>query len=124
MDVRFKTPANFYICGQTQAGKSHFTRCMLRHLEELFYPVPTKIIYCYGEYQKKFDELPSNVELMEGFPDNLSDMVRGHDHSLVVLEDLMSQCSNDQRFADLFTRRFAPPWDIRIVSDAEFISAR
>ena len=78
--------------------------CMLRHLEELFYPVPTKIIYCYGEYQKKFDELPPNVELMEGFPDNLSDVVRGHDNSLVVLDDLMSQCSNDQRVADLFTR--------------------
>ena len=104
MDVRFKTPANFYVCGQTQAGKSHFTRRMLRHLEELFYPVPTKIIYCYGEYQKKFDELPPNVELMEGFPDNLNDMVRGHDSSLVVLDDLMAQCSNDQRVADLFTR--------------------
>ena len=48
--------------------------------------------------------MPLNVELMEGFPDNLSDMVRGHDHSLVVLDDLMSQCSNDQRVADLFTR--------------------
>ena len=104
MDVRFKTPANFYISGQTQAGKSHFTRHMLRHLEELFYPVPTKIIYCYGECQKKFDELPPNVELMEGFPDNVNDMVRGHDHSLVVLDDLMAQCSNDQRVADLFTR--------------------
>ena len=77
---------------------------MLRHLEELFYPVPTKIIYWYGEYQKKIDELPPNVELMEEFPDNLNDMVRGHDHSLLVLDDLMSQCSNDQRVADLFTR--------------------
>ena len=76
---------------------------MLRHLEELFYPVPTKIIYCYGEYQREFDELPPNVELMEGFPDNLSDMVHGHDNSLIVLDDLMSQCSNDQRVADLFT---------------------
>ena len=103
MDVRFKTPANFYVCGKTQAGKSYLTRCMLRHLEELFYPVRTKIIYCYGEYQKKFDELPPNVELMEGFPDNLNDMVRGRDHSLVVLDDLMSQCSNDQGVADLFT---------------------
>ena len=104
MDAKFKTPANVYVCGQTQAGKSHFTRCMLRHLEELLYPVPTKITYCYGEYQKEFDELPSNVELMEGFPDNLCDMVRGHGHFLVVLDDLMSQCSNDQRVADLFTR--------------------
>ena len=30
-------------------------------------------------------------------------MVRGHNHSLVVLDDLMSQCSNDQRVAGLFT---------------------
>ena len=77
---------------------------MSRYLEELFYPIPTKVIYCYGEYQKEFDELPPNVELTEGFPDHLNDMVRGHDHSLVVLNDLMSQCSNDQRVADLFTR--------------------
>ena len=61
------------------------------------------MIYCYGEYQKEFDELPPNVELVQGFPDNLSDMVRGHDHSLIVLDDLMLQCSNDQRVADLFT---------------------
>ena len=40
----------------------------------------------------------------ERFPDNLSDMVRGHDNSLVVLDDLLSQCSNDQRVVDLFTR--------------------
>ena len=79
-------------------------RRMLRHLEEMFHPVPTKIIYCYGTHQKEFDELPPNVELVEGFPDNLTEMTRGHEHSLVVLDDLMSQCSNDQRVADLFTR--------------------
>ena len=27
-----------------------------------------------------------------------------HDNSLIVLDDLMSQCSNDSRVADLFTR--------------------
>ena len=67
MDVRFKTPANFYICGQTQCGKSNMVRRMLWHLEDLFHPVPTKVVYCYGAYQKEFDELPSNVELVEGF---------------------------------------------------------
>ena len=104
MDVRFKTPANFYVCGQTQSGKSYMVRCMLRHLEELFDPVPTKIIYCYGEYQKEFDEFLPNVELMEGFPNNVHELTKGHDNSLIVLDDLMSQCSNDQRVAGLFTR--------------------
>lgn len=44
-----------------------------------------------------------HVELVEGFLDNLSDMIRDHDNSLIVLDDLMSQCSNDERLADLFT---------------------
>jgi GTPase SAR1 family protein len=57
MDVRFKTPANFYICGQSQSGKSYLVRSMLRNLEELFFPVPSKVIYCFGEFQKEFDEL-------------------------------------------------------------------
>ena len=30
-------------------------------------------------------------------------MTEAHDNSLVILDDLMSQCSNDQRVADLFT---------------------
>ena len=68
------------------------------------YLVTTKIIYSYREYQKEFDELPPNVELVEGFPDHLNDMVCGHDHSLVILDDFMLQCSNDQCVADLLTR--------------------
>ena len=120
MDVRFKTPANFYIYGQTQSGKSYFTSCMLRYLEELFYPVLTKIIYCYGEYQKEFDELLPSME----FPDHLNDMVCGHDHSLVVLDDLMLQYFNDQHVADLFTGGFASSRNICAVLDTKFVSAR
>ena len=71
MDVRFRAPANFYICGQTQCGKSYMVHRMLNHLEEMFYPVPSKIIYCYGEYQQEF-------ELIEGFPNNLNELTRGH----------------------------------------------
>ena len=103
MDVRFKTPANFYICGQSQSGKSYLVRSMLHHLEELFCPVPTKVIYCYGEYQKEFDQL-SNIALVEGFANDFYELTDGHDNSLVVLDDLMAQCSNDQRVSDLFTR--------------------
>ena len=70
MDARFKTPTNFFICGQSRSGKSHLVRSMLHRLEDLFYPVPTRVIYCYGEYQKEFDEM-YNVELIEGFPYDL-----------------------------------------------------
>ena len=78
---------------------------MLRCLGELFHPVPTKIIYCYGEYQKEFDELEMpNIRLVEGFPNDLYALTNGHENSLVVLDNMMSDCSNDQRVSDLFTR--------------------
>ncbi len=36
MDVRFKVPANFYVSGQSQSGKSSLVRRLLRHTDELF----------------------------------------------------------------------------------------
>ena len=44
------------------------------------------------------------IKLVEGFPYVLYDIVSGHTNSLVILDDLMCQCSNDQRMSDLFTR--------------------
>ena len=107
MDVRFKTPANFYICGQSQSGKTSLVRSMLKNLEELFHSIPTQVIYCFGQPQKEFNEMikiAPKIKLVEGFPDDLYDMVNGHTNSLVILDDLMCQCSNDQRVSDLFTR--------------------
>ena len=103
MDVRFKVPANFYISGQTQSEKSYFVRKLLHYLNELFHPVPTKVVYCYGEYQKEFDEL-KEVDFIEGFPGDLKQLTQGHDPTLLILDDLMSECSKDQRVSDLFTR--------------------
>ena len=107
MDVRFKTTANFYISGQSNCGKSYLVRCMIRNLNELFDPVPSRIIYCYGEYQHAFDDMVQaipNTYFTEGFPDNLYGILEGYQNSLVIMDDLMSECSKDQRISDLFTR--------------------
>ena len=106
MDVRFKTPANFYICGQSQCGKSHLVRSMVHDLQDLFNPVLTKILCFYGIYQQKIEQLMQTfpeLTLSQGFSDDLYDLVKEHDNSLVILDDLMSQCSNDRRVSDLFT---------------------
>ena len=76
MDVRFKVPANFYISGQSQCGKLYLVRKLLHYLNELFHPVPSKVIYCYGEYQKEFDEL-HGVDFIEGFPEDLNRLTQG-----------------------------------------------
>ncbi len=107
MDVRFKTPANFYICGQSQSGKSYLVRSMLYNMNELFNPVPSKILYCYGEYQSEFEKMAQiipNISFIKGFPDNVYDILEGYDNSLVVIDDLMSECAKDRRMSDLYTR--------------------
>ena len=74
MDVRFKTPANFYICVQSESGKSYLVRSLLNHLNYLFDPVRSKIVYCYGENQHLFDDMAQtipNIDFIEGFPTNL-----------------------------------------------------
>ena len=76
MDVRFKVPSNFYISEQSQCGKSYLVRRLLYYLNELFHPVPSKVIYCYGEYQKEFDEL-HGVDFIEGFPGDLNELTQG-----------------------------------------------
>ena len=83
--------------------KMHLVRRLLYYLNELFHPVPSKVIYCYGEYQKEFDKLPG-VDFIEGFPEDLNELTPGHEQTLLILDDLMSECSKDQRVSDLFTR--------------------
>ena len=71
MDVRFRTPANFYVSGKSQCGKTFLVHSMIRNMNELFFPVPNKVIYCYSEYQDMFTELQSeiaNILFVESFP--------------------------------------------------------
>ena len=57
-------------------------RRLLYHLNELFHPVPSKVIYCYGEYQKEFDQL-HGVDFIEGFPQDLNELTQGHDQTRI-----------------------------------------
>jgi hypothetical protein len=73
----------------------------------MFDPVPSKIVYCYGEYQHLFDDMAQtipNIDFIEGFPTNLYNILESHRKSLVIIDDLMSECSKDQRISDFFTK--------------------
>ena len=79
--------------------------CMLHHRDELFEPKITKIIFCYGEYQSAFDSMKQtipNPTFVEGFPEDLNDMLCTN--CLVIVDDLMSQCSQNPSMSDLFTK--------------------
>ena len=56
-------------------------------------------MYCYGEYQKEFDNYP-NVEFHKGLPELVT--LDGKSRTLLVLDDLMAV--TDDRVVDLFTK--------------------
>ena len=81
---------------------------MICHLDKLFNLVPTKIIYCYKEYQKELHEflkVVPNVELVRGFPSNLYILAKDMITLWLCSDDMMEHCSGDQlqRVADLLT---------------------
>ena len=85
--------------GSAGCGKCVFTFKLIRHAEQVIKPPPERIIYCYGEYQKVFDNY-WNVEFHDGLPDHndFDDKSR----TLLVLDDLMT--STDDRVVEFFTK--------------------
>ena len=55
-------------------------------------PAPSRIMYCYGEYQNLFSHYP-HVEFNQGLPDVTT--FDGRQPVLLVLDDLMSESGDD-----------------------------
>ena len=63
-------------------------------------PRPSRIIYCFAEFQNLFMQYP-NVEFHEGIPD-INIFAGNKEPILLVLDDFMSQVNQD--ISDLFTK--------------------
>ena len=92
-------PFTCIVSGPTGSGKSVFTFKLIEHSEQVIIPPPERIMYCYGEYQKVFDNY-SSVEFHDVLPDLVT--FDGKSRTLLVLDDLMT--STDDRVVDLFTK--------------------
>lgn len=127
-DVRFKTPTSIMVSGPTQSGKTVLTKRLLLNKQEMFDQEIGRIVYCYGAFQHGFSELQRDVEnivFIEGFPDNVMELFENQP-GILVIDDLMANCSNDQRMSDLLTKHshhknitviyivqnLFPPWKI------------
>ena len=68
MDSRLAHPFTCIVSGPTGSGKSVFTFKLIEHAQEIISPPPERILFCYGEYQKIFDNYPG-VEFHDGLPE-------------------------------------------------------
>ena len=99
MDSRLAHPFTCIVSGPTCSGKPVFTLKLIEHPQEIISPPPERILICYGEYQKIFDNY-SGVEFLDGLPDVSS--FDGKKRTLLVMNDLMT--STDDRVVDIFTK--------------------
>lgn len=99
---QFKHPFTCLVAGPTQSGKTNFTFDLLANLKNLVVPEPNCIVWCYGEYQDKYKELPTDVILSEGL-EGLQ-YIDKTKRNLVILDDLMQEAGNNQEVAELFTK--------------------
>jgi hypothetical protein len=99
MDVRLKHPFTCTIAGPTGSGKTQFVFRLIKNANELINEPPESIMYCYGEFQPIFTELPG-VEFQEGLPD--VGRFDGRRRVLLIIDDLMNEA--DQNVCNLFTK--------------------
>lgn len=94
---KLKHPSTCMISGPTGSGKTFFIKRLIE--EKMLTPMPQHIVYCYGAYQPLFNTL-KNVDFQEGLPNNAST----YQDALIIIDDLMTELSNDTRLSKLFTK--------------------
>ena len=106
----FEQYSNILLSGVSASGKSHFLHRLCKHAKVMFYPTPvTRIIYVYRHYQDSFQELMKevdNITFTTKIPDEeqLRDLVKGHAHSLLILDDALDALLNNPICQDYCVR--------------------
>ena len=89
------------ISGPTGCGKTRFIQKLLENARKAIYPPPEKITYMYGEYQDLFNEI-DGVNFVHGL--DLVENIQAGDPHLIIIDDLMTEVSNNEVISNLFTR--------------------
>ena len=105
--IRLQHPFTMCISGPTSCGKTQLMKRILQN--RAIYPSPDRIIWLYKRWQSAYNEVKRvvypSIEFVQGIPNNLEkdDFLDVKVNNLIVLDDLMSTASKDQRVTDLFT---------------------
>ena len=95
----FTTPTTITVSGITGSGKTTWLKNLLRN-PSLFSMPPKRIIYCYGTWQNAFSDM-RNVEFLQGL--DIPNDTNG-EHTVIVLDDLMSDVVKSETAEQLFIR--------------------
>lgn len=97
----FRHPFACIIAGPSGSGKTVLLLRILQDLKKYITPTPERIIYCFSTMQEKFKTL-DKIEFHKGLFD-LEEFDESK-RNLIVYDDLMDECQNDNAILHLFTR--------------------
>ncbi|CAF1015597.1 unnamed protein product [Brachionus calyciflorus] len=100
----FKHPFTCTIAGPTQSGRTWLIKKILTFNNSIFDQPPQNILYCYSTWQTNFEnfgEIYPKIKFKQGLPD--IDEINPSLNNLVILDDLMKECEEDQSIQKLFT---------------------
>ena len=103
--TQFKCPSSIMFAGPSQCGKTTFKKKLLMQANSLFERPIRKIVYCYGQWQDCFKDMIDQVQFVEGIPEDILGLFpQTCRPGILVLDDLMRHCSEDECVLDLFTK--------------------
>lgn len=95
----FSTPTTVVVSGISGGGKTSWIKRVIAN-PSLFKDTPDRIVYCYGVWDDSFEDM-KGVEFREGF-DLPTDL--GGYHTVLILDDLMTEIIGSSSGHHLFTR--------------------
>lgn len=108
--VKFASPCNICVIGNTGIGKTFFTRKLLENADGMFTQKVQKIIYFHGStFQPIFKEMEkniSNIHFYEGLPAEEKEflsLIATEGHKICVFDDLMLEINNKNWTEKIFT---------------------
>ena len=99
MDPRWQHPFTCIVAGPTQSGKTEFVKRFIENLKDMVTPLPTRIVWSYGEWQPAYQPLLDKVDFVQGLPDL---PLYSKEPLLVVIDDQMHGVA--RRITSLFTK--------------------
>ena len=102
-------PFTMMVAASTGVGKTWFVKNLLENREQWISPAPQRIIWIYGQWQPLYAEMQRiipGIEFVKGIPANIEDeqFLNPAIRNLIVIDNMMSEASNDKRICDLFTK--------------------
>ena len=101
-------PFSMLIAGGRKAGKTEFTKSLLRNAKILMKPFPERVVWCFGKHQKELYEelmnIDSGIEYIHGIPKDIDNMFTRDIKNLIILDDMMDEASKSENISQLFSR--------------------